>query len=249
MMTCSLCGNDRELRKSHIIPEWVYTDLYDENHRFHRLTSTNKKVKPFEQKGLREKLLCEDCEQRFSRFENYARRILKDGENISVHKYQDKIKITGINYSHFKLFQLSILWRASIAKNEMFSLVDIGPHENIIRTMLLEERAGEPTQYGCLMFGIINEKDVVTDLIDQPEALRIDGMRCYRFIFSGFVWVFFVASHRPNTNALRFMLSEDGDITIYIRPFQDLEYLKCFADNVKTKLKKSALTKQINSDK
>lgn len=240
-MNCSLCGNERELRKSHIIPEWVYKDLYDENHRFHRLTSTKKKVKPFEQKGLREKLLCDDCEQRFSRYENYARGVIKGGKTISVQEYQDKIKITGIDYSLFKLFQLSILWRASIARNEIFSNVDLGPHENIIKTMLIEEKAGEPIQYGCLMFGIIGNKDVVTDFIDQPDALRIDGMRCYRFVFSGFVWVYFVASHPPNTNAQRFMLSEDGDITIYIKRFQELEYLKCFANNINNKVEKIAI--------
>ena len=98
--------------------------------------------------------------------------------------------------------------------------------------MLIAEEPGDPTKYGCLMFGIIAERDVVSDLIHQPECLRLEGIRCYRFVFSGFVWVFFVASHPPNRNANRFMLSEKGVITICIRRFQDLQYLKCFAENI-----------------
>jgi len=231
-MICSLCGKDRELKASHIIPEWVYTDLYDEKHRFHVLTSTTKRSKPFEQKGLREKLLCDDCEQKFSRYEKYAREVIKGGESVIVRKYQDKIEVSDIDYTLFKLFQISVLWRAGIAKNEMFSRVDLGPHENTLRNMLIAEEPGDPTKYGCLMFGIIAERDVVSDLIDQPECLRLEGIRCYRFVFSGFVWVFFVASHPPNRNANRFMLSEKGVITICIRRFQDLQYLKCFAENI-----------------
>ena len=231
-MKCNLCGNDRELKNSHIIPEWVYTDLYDEKHRFNVLATTKIKPRPLEQKGIREKLLCNDCEQKFSKYEKYAREVIRGGESVLVQKYQNKILVSDINYTLFKLFQISVLWRAGISNNEMFSKVDLGPHENTLRNMLIVEDPGSSNKYGCLMFGIINENDVVSDFIDQPEELRIDGMRCYRFVFSGFVWVFFVASHSPNTNAKSFMISEKGVITICIRQFKELEYLKRFAKNI-----------------
>lgn len=231
-MICNLCGKDRELINSHIIPEWVYTDLYDEKHRFHVLASTTNKTKSFEQKGLREKLLCDDCEQKFSRYEKYAREVIKGDESKVVRQYQDRLEIYDINYTLFKLFQISVLWRAGIAKHRMFSRVDLGPHENILKNMLIAEDPGEPTKYGCLMFGIIADKVVVSDFIDQPEQLRLGGMRCYRFVFSGFVWVFFVASHPPERQARRYMLSQEGAITICVRRFQDLAYLKCFAENI-----------------
>ena len=225
-MICNLCGKDRELRNSHIIPEWVYTDLYDEKHRFHVLASKTKKTKPFEQKGLRERLLCDLCEQKFSRYEKYAREVIKGGESIVVKQYQGMLEISDINYARFKLFQLSVLWRAGIAKHKIFSKVDLGPHEEILRNMLIAEDPGKPTNYGCLMFGLTAGKDVVSDFIDQPEQLRLGGMRCYRFVFSGFVWVFLVASHPPDRQARKYMLSQEGSITLYIRRFQDLEYLK-----------------------
>jgi hypothetical protein len=31
---CCLCGGNDELRKSHVIPEWLYGPLYDEIHRY-----------------------------------------------------------------------------------------------------------------------------------------------------------------------------------------------------------------------
>ena len=64
-MNCRLCTLDRGLRNSHIIPESLYKPLYDKKHRAVHLTDfkgTNdyKKLKPL-QKGLREKLLCNEC--------------------------------------------------------------------------------------------------------------------------------------------------------------------------------------------
>lgn len=231
-MKCALCGKIGKLVNSHIIPEWVYTDLYDEKHRLPVVSTLKEKTRPFEQKGIREKLLCNDCEQKLSVFERYVRGVIKGGESVVIHEYPDKLEITGINYTFFKLFQLSILWRAGIAKNKMFSRVQLGPHENKLRDMINAEDPGASNQYGCLMFIIISDKGVVVDFIDQSEQVRIEGMRCFRFIFSGFVWAFLVASHEPDSRLTGHMLSQDGTISILKRQFENLDYLKKFAKNI-----------------
>ncbi len=53
---CRVCLKESKLRKSHILPEFLYEDLYDEKHR--ALVIYQKKEKVF-QKGLRELLLCQ----------------------------------------------------------------------------------------------------------------------------------------------------------------------------------------------
>jgi len=74
---CKLCLHEKELRHSHILPEFMYQNLYDQApKRFYTLTVNLDKAeeskKKIEQKGIREYLLCGDCEVQLSKFENYA---------------------------------------------------------------------------------------------------------------------------------------------------------------------------------
>ena len=69
---CALCREDRPLRKSHVIPEFMFRPLYDEKHRFWGVSNIPTKRNRIFQKGPREKLLCERCEQRLSHHGSYA---------------------------------------------------------------------------------------------------------------------------------------------------------------------------------
>lgn len=232
-MTCALClSNKNPIRNSHIIPEWVYTDLYDAQHRFNVLATIPGKIKPHEQKGLREKLLCNKCEQQFSIIENYARKVLYGGEEIKIKNLKNTIHLYDIDYSKFKLFQLSILWRASIASHELFSKVTLGPHQETLRQMLQSCTPGAPMKYPCIMFGLTDNKELVTSFIDQVESLRLCGIRCYRFIFSGFIWIYFVASHNLKNGIESKILSKKGELSISLRPFSELTYLKTFKEEI-----------------
>jgi hypothetical protein len=228
-MTCALCKEDLELKNSHIIPEWVFTDLYDEKHRFNVLSTLAERPRPHEQKGLREKLLCEDCEQQFSRYERYARGVVKGGEGLTVARHPGRIEIADIDYTSFKLFQISVLWRAGVASHRMFSRVKLGLHEEQLRLMLRREDPGKQTDYPCLIFGLTAQGKSMPDFIDQPTPVRLDGLNCYRFIFCGLVWVFFVAKHAPSLLVRQHVLSETGGLIIWIKPFEDLGYLQEFA--------------------
>lgn len=69
-MTCKLCLEDHDLRRSHIIPEFLFRPLYDEKHRAltFRPDVTGKRVI---QKGIRERLLCAKCESHLGKLESY----------------------------------------------------------------------------------------------------------------------------------------------------------------------------------
>jgi len=64
---CNLCRQEKELRYSHILPEFMYQNLYDHApKRFYALTVNLDKAegskRRIEQKGIREYLLCGECE-------------------------------------------------------------------------------------------------------------------------------------------------------------------------------------------
>lgn len=228
-MKCHLCRKDTELRNSHIIPEFVYKALYDKKHKFHVLSTLEDRPQPMKQKGIREKLLCDACEQQLSVYEKYAREILLGGREITVQHQGELLLVTELDYKKFKLFQLSILWRASISNHPMFSNVKLGPHEKEVREMIHAENPGSPTDYPCIIFGLTSKSGVHGDFIDQPRLIRIDGYVTYRFVFSGFMWSFYVSSHRLPSLLKDVALNETGQMTIGRGSFEDLTEFNNFA--------------------
>ena len=61
-MICILCQQEKRLCDSHIIPEFAYADIYDDKHRAVTFSPIAPDERKFEQKGVRDKLLCTDCE-------------------------------------------------------------------------------------------------------------------------------------------------------------------------------------------
>jgi len=190
---CALCKLPRELRNSHVISEFLYEAMYDDKHRFHAMAVGE--YARFEQKGFREPLLCQDCETNLSVWEGYAKSLLTGKIPLKSQQGNGVTWVSGIDYTQFKLFQLSILWRAGVAAQPFFSRVRLGPHEDHIRMMLLRGDPGAADRYGCLMWEIRLQGAVATAII-QPTITRIVSAKGYRFTFGGYFWAYPVASHR-----------------------------------------------------
>ena len=143
-MNCALCGIDAQLQDSHIIPEFAFKTAYDDKHRCRVLSTYSRRPRPFEQKGVREPLLCAECETRLSRYEHYASQVIDGGVPSRVRDLRAShncIDVFDLDYTKFKLFGLSVLWRAGVAKHSMFSRVRLGRHEPILRDMIMQ---GDP---------------------------------------------------------------------------------------------------------
>ncbi len=145
---CKLCGRALELiKKSHIIPNFMYKEMFDEKNRMMLANLKNISERPqFRQSGFHEKyILCAKCEGLLSTLERYAAHFLFGG-NVKIPTPIEKrlgpdgiksIMIKKIDYSKLKLCLLSIVWRAHISTNKFFKEVNVGKNENVIREMLL----------------------------------------------------------------------------------------------------------------
>ncbi len=201
--------------------------MYDEINRFHRITTNPEEKNRLLQKGLRENLLCGTCEQHIGNYERYASLALKGGIGLDYRNEGNKIFISGLDYQKFKLFQLSILWRASISNRPEFRQVKLGRHENIIRKRLLDGSPGGSKDYGCLMMAIRHEGKPVTDLIVEPTPSRILDHKCYRFVFGGFAWLYIVSSHNLPKIITDNFVTENGSCVIQ---YQEIERMKFLVD-------------------
>jgi hypothetical protein len=224
-MICALCHEERQLRNSHILPEFVFKPLYDEKHKFHMLSAIATKGNAQLQKGVRERLLCQGCETLFSKHERYACRVLTGQENVQSVRNGRIITASGLDYKKFKLFVLSVLWRAGVSTLDFFEQVKLGTHAEILRKMLLAEDPGPPNRYGFLMAPLVVQEIVQTDMIVKPTWSRYQGHLCYRFVFAGIVWVCFVSKHKPPALAQKVFLSREGKAIMLVTEMESLSFV------------------------
>lgn len=204
--------------------------MYDDRHRFHVISVLPDRNDSLEQKGLRQLLLCGDCETKVSRFEDYARRVLIGGTELEFRREGKVVTVDGVDYMQFKLFQLSILWRAGVSTLQMFERVTLGRFEEELRRMLLEEDPGDEAKFGCVMFGLKEDNaGATTDVIVQPMRIRIDGHVCYRFVFGGFMWVYFVSGRKPTGSYKVGFLQQSGRLAFVIKNLFEAKSMLNFA--------------------
>lgn len=223
-MPCRLCHKDKPLRKSHVIPEFMYTPLYDEVHRFHVL-SASVRTRRYVQKGLRERLLCKSCEALLSPYEKYVSEVLTGRIPITSARSGDLVELKGLDYKKFRLFGLSVLWRAGVSSLPMFANVNLGPHEDPLRKQLIAEDPGVPHQYSFFLAPLVRGDKLIEDVMVQPTRARLDGHLCYRFVFGGLIWVFVVSSHRPPAVFRNAFINEDGRMLMLVSEITDVGFV------------------------
>jgi hypothetical protein len=209
---CRLCRLPGELCRSHILPEFLYRPLYDEKHRFFVLTAGVDGQRQM-QRGLTEKLLCDRCEQQLGRYETYAAAVMSGRLQHRYRSVGSRITISNIDYARFKLFQLSILWRASVSSLEFFRLVALGPHEERLRNMLLLDEPGTPHAFGCVVIFASERGEDISDTFFNPEPLRWCGRRMVKFFFAGSAWLFYCDRRPAPVYLQQFFLQQDGVLT------------------------------------
>lgn len=144
---CGLCREVRVLCRSHVIPEFCYSSMYDDNGCAYNADplypDSSRKV----QSGAWSFILCEDCENEVN--EKYEKPFLK-------HWYKNKVLdllagsrgkiIGGLPYPEFKLFHLLNLFRASLSDHPMFDGFELKPAQmDRLRHML---RVVDPAENG-----------------------------------------------------------------------------------------------------
>jgi hypothetical protein len=220
MPQCALCLNDvPKLCRSHIIPEFFYKKIYDDKNRFQVFSHRqNGPILPPQQKGLRQRLLCSDCENVLSGWERYSKHVLFGGVELGFRDAGDHMEYVGLDYAKYKLFQLSMLWRMGVASGPGFDNVQLGPrHSERLRSMLLAQDPGEPYEYGCWMAAISSEMNPLSQVILAPTSTprKVLGHSCYRSVLGGMFWCYFVSSHMRQFNQPQMFLSKEGHLRVW----------------------------------
>lgn len=224
-MKCALCLYERPIRQSHIVPEFLYLGLYDEKHRFEKISADPNESNRTLQKGLRESLLCDECEGLFAKWERYASMVFRGGTPIAVKQSENHLFLSGLDYHSFKLFQMSILWRAGVSTLPAFAQVKLGPHAERLRIMLLGSDSGRPDQYGCLLFMVMHERELVQGLVVPPTWARLVQHKVYRFVFGGLAFLYVVTSGTIQRFISEHFIQPTGTAIVRLQQIQEMKYL------------------------
>lgn len=213
MALCPLCRVRDGDRKSHILSDFLYQDAYDERH---SLISFDQEL---QRRGKRfssywEQLFCSECEGRFGKWESYFADVWFNRPKRPIKLEQEFVVIRGLDYARFKLFHLSILWRASQSTLPAFASVSLGPHDEKIRDLLLREDASDPDVYPIAGRALRDDDgSFKDDILSLPAGTRIDGYHVYRMLYGGVFWYCAVASHHSDC-PVPAALQRDGTITL-----------------------------------
>lgn len=214
---CKLCLQEKLLcRESHIIPRFLYKMLAGKNNSLVFITERNARTRYNSE--YESNILCTDCDTgTIGRLDDYAAKFIYgkfprdaaaqltiiDGREhviIKNHPYYD--------YARYKLFLLSMLWRASISSRPFFSKVKLSHSaEEELRTMINNGEPGEPEEYPCfihlppLVSAPGGGRGFSTFYMPTmaPELVKDDKYEFCKFVIQGMTH-FFVISRPADSN-------------------------------------------------
>lgn len=228
-MPCALCQQNKPLRNSHIVPEFMYGDFYDPKHRFH-VHSTDLKQLPIQhQKGLRVEMLCDTCEGKFSRYENYAASKFYRPA-VAVMKANPSFLRLPLEYPLFKLFMLSLLWRFGNAGHKDFPQTDLAGYSEKLRSMLLNEDPGGPLDFPWMINALTLNGKFHADVTTPAFVGEYEGLPVREYLLSGFDFRFFLSTAPGDVPPTPGHLLSNGELVIGIyemRRMPDLYNLVC----------------------
>lgn len=191
MPTCKLCLKEvNALVKSHIIPEFLYKTfgLYNKKGKINLLSPRYRKpsgeflIKRHPTGIYDDNLFCSNCDNHIiGSLESYLNKVLFSSEgrlnliNVNIDGKGYK-RLENIDYKKFKLFWLSILFRCSITKMPGFKNVFLGPHEEEIRRMIIENDAKQDDDYCIGMYSSENDS-MSKDYILSPLKIKFSNNR------------------------------------------------------------------------
>jgi hypothetical protein len=203
--------------------------MYDDEHRF-IVSSNNPDIADrFKRKGLREYLLCSACESRLCVYEDYASKVIYGGTHIYSAVKGSELHLKDLNYTNFKLFLLSLIWRMGIAANEFFTEVQLGTYENVLRLRLLNNDPGPENEFGCFIVGVKINGNLGHWFL-PPSKVKLEGRFCHRAVIGGLFFMFFVTNQELPKNALRYLIKADGTMILRADELTDIPFLReeCF---------------------
>ena len=81
--------------------------------------------------------------------------------------------IQSYDYDRLMLFFIALLWRASVSTHSFYSRIDAGPHEEMLRQIILQKELSLNTHVSVLLAQFVNYDDPCQTFFD-PICTRFE---------------------------------------------------------------------------
>lgn len=211
-MVCKLCNKNTSLiKKSHILPNFMYNGLFDDAHFIHYQNFLD----PYYHKKLpdgiyQKNILCRNCDGVIlGRLETYVSQVLynrsgiKQDETPEFHRIINAdglkaIHIKQLNYTKFKLFLLSLLWRVHLSEHEFFKNIFLDDYIfESIRIMIIDNNALEDYNFETCMIYLKTENPYVKSIV-TPRIVNTEKGKFYVFAINKIMYFFNISKYSDN---------------------------------------------------
>ena len=201
---CALCKKNAKLQDSHLIPKAIFRSMRKESQRNPNPVIVSEKYTKTSSLQVSGRLLCEKCEQRFSKAESYVcslypkpdgsfklRELLRAQKPVytnELYELFDVKVVLGRKIRYLVYFAASIFWRASVKKwrwekNKLKGIQLGGRYQEMFRRYLLDDRW--PSEYASLILQVTTETRVPR-IVSFPTTYNLSGYHRHKFYIPGF---------------------------------------------------------------
>ena len=186
-MPCIVCGSAK-MARAHIFPRALVHEMKDGGPVVHSIDRNKRGFKNSQSGPWEPDILCESCESKLSRCDDYAIRWVRRFDQNAVPIFGGKaFEVPNPNSDLLVQFAGSILWRASVARHNRNSDIDLGPWEPLLREAVFGNGDFRPKL-------ILARKRYVTNglfhgsVVVHPYSASRWSRRSYVFELANLLW-------------------------------------------------------------
>jgi len=190
-MTQPICGGyqctSTDLINAHIIPRGFARDIKG-NHP-HNLKISLDKVHPTQHGVYDPDILCEDCDGKLGKLDDYALEVCRRFSREHVIAPDGLFEMNNVDGDQFAKFVLSVLWRASITSRVEFKKISLGPYEMAAQKVIFGAAPLDSLPAYKLLLGRYQTRGGEFNPernYTSPARLKIEGTNGWAFALHGF---------------------------------------------------------------
>jgi hypothetical protein len=185
LLPCRLCGQQKQLIKAHIIPKQFYRRIMGGTPNLLKFEVDDVVNQTTTQNGIHQNdILCSECDNQIGLYDKYGYEVLP--RQIDEKKLKSPFghglniyEIGEIQIETFRLFLVSLVWRAGIARDPMFQLVKLGAYEDRLKQILLGDKTDLLDTVTAVI--VLFRPPKYPDIMWSPFCSKMEGINIVTF--------------------------------------------------------------------
>ncbi|MEZ4722685.1 MAG: hypothetical protein R2813_12490 [Flavobacteriales bacterium] len=179
-----------------------------------------------QQTGIYDKqILCKNCDNNLiGQYESYARKIVYPDSDIEWQKRNHRLEVNeagikrvilDVDYKNFKLFLLTILWKAHITSHEFFQHINLGKYEPLIKERILNGDPGGDDEFETSIV-ILLDGHFLNKSVMAPREIKLNQNYSYHFLINQALYSFNLSSHNKMDIFKHSGIRSNNELSIFI---------------------------------